>query len=159
MNDVLDKLFSKPVISKLIEIYFFSVKLLEIYGLPILLLFIRIWMAKIFWYSGLTKISNWPATLFLFKEEYKVPFIPYEIAAYISTFFELGCPILLIVGFATRFATLPMIAMTVVIELTYTHSVEHYYWGMLFILILLHGPGRLSLDYYIANKARKSLHV
>lgn len=141
-----------PFITKVIQIYLSITAFLEMKALPVLILFIRFWMAKIFWYSGLTKISSWQATLFLFKDVYKVPFIPPEMAAYSSTFFELSCPVLLLLGFATRLATLPMLAMTAVIEFTYLNLIDHTYWAILLALILFYGPGTLSLDHYLCKK-------
>lgn len=125
---------------------------LEKFFLPLLIFFMRFWMARIFWYSGLVKISSWQSTLFLFQHEYKVPIIPPELAAYFATAIELSCPILLVFGIATRFATLPMLAMTAVIQFTYLHLIDHFYWAILLGTILLYGPGTLSIDYWIRRK-------
>lgn len=125
---------------------------LQDYGMSTLLLIMRCWMAHVFFLSGLTKITDWNATLFLFKSEYMVPFLPPEIAAYLSTFNELFCPVLLVIGFATRFATLPMIAMTLVIQFTYEMSMEHLYWAFLLLTILFCGAGKISIDYWIRRK-------
>lgn len=144
-----------PFLSKGVPLYLRLLKRLEKTGLPLLLLFIRLWMAKIFWYSGLTKISHWQSTLFLFKEEYKVPLLPPEGAAFFATLFELTCPLLLLLGFATRVAALPMLAMIAVIQFTYLDLVEHYYWAMLLALIVCYGPGALSLDHFISKKFSK----
>lgn len=151
---MLETCLNKPLISKTIQIYLSIIKVLEKIALPLLVLFMRVWMAKIFWYSGLTKISNWQSTVFLFKEEYKVPFIPPEIAASFATSFELACPVLLVFGFATRLATLPLLAMTAVIQFTYIDLIDHRYWAMLLALILFYGPGSLSLDHLIFKKFR-----
>ena len=124
--------------------------------LPILVLIMRIWMAKIFWFPGLLKISSWESTISLFKDEYKVPVIPPELAAYFATAFELICPILLVIGLASRIATLPLLTMTAVIQFTYSDMVEHYYWGFLLSMILFYGPGTLSLDHLIKRKWRCS---
>lgn len=154
-TNMVETCLKKPFISKLVQIYLSVLRVLEKIALPVLVLFMRFWMAKIFWYSGLTKISNWQSTVFLFKDEYKVPVIPPEIAAYFATTFELSCPILLILGFATRFATLPMLAMTAVIQFTYLDLIDHRYWAMLLALILFYGPGPLSLDHWISKKFDK----
>lgn len=143
------------MIEKITNIYFKTIRILELIFMPILMLLMRFWMAQIFWYSGLTKISNWQATVFLFKDEYKVPVIPPEIAALLSTGVELAAPILLIFGLATRLTTLPMLAMTVVIQFTYEYSNEHYYWAMLLLAILCYGPGPLSVDNLIKRKFDK----
>lgn len=137
--------------------YIYFVTLLQSYGLPVLLLGMRLWIARVFYLSGLTKISNWDATLFLFQSEYKVPFIPPDIAAYMSTFNELTCPVLLVLGFATRLATLPLLAMTLVIQFTYELSVEHTYWGFLLLTLLILGPGKISVDYCIRQKCERML--
>jgi putative oxidoreductase len=76
------------MMTKLCTLYFKTTHLLEKFCMPLLVLGMRIWMARIFWYSGLTKISSWQGTVFLFKNEYKVPVIPPEIAAYMATTFE-----------------------------------------------------------------------
>lgn len=139
-------------ISKTINFYFRILIILEKLFMPLLVFFIRFWMARIFWYSGLTKISSWESTIFLFKDEYKVPVISAEVAAYIATAFELTCPILLILGFGARLATLPMLAMTAVIQFTYLDHMDHRYWAMLLAIILFYGPGTLSLDYFIKKR-------
>ncbi len=142
------------MIKKIINIYFKIIQILELALMPILILLIRFWMAQIFWYSGLTKISDWQATIFLFKDEYKVPVIPPEIAALLSTSVELAAPILLVLGFATRLTIIPMLAMTAVIQFTYEYSNEHYYWAMLLTTILCYGPGILSIDNLIKRKCK-----
>lgn len=125
---------------------------LERYGAPIILLIIRLWMARIFWYSGLVKISDWQSTIALFQYEYKVPVINPELAAYLAAATELTCPILLTLGIAARFATVPMLIMTAVIQFTYYNSNEHFYWAMLLATILCFGPGKISLDYWVRRK-------
>lgn len=145
---------TRDIVSKnsLISLYVKATDKLQDYGFPILLFIMRCWMANVFFLSGLTKISNWDATLFLFKSEYMVPILPPEIAAYVSTFNELCLPVLLVLGLATRFATLPMLAMTLVIQFTYEMNMEHLYWGFLLLTILFCGPGKISIDYWIKRK-------
>lgn len=155
MIKIIEACLAKPIVYKIISAYLIFLLFLEKAAMPLLALFMRCWMAKIFWYSGLTKISSWQSTVFLFKEEYKVPVIPPEIAAYFATSFELACPILLVFGLATRLATLPMLAMTAVIQFTYLDLIDHRYWAMLLALILFYGPGPLSLDRLISKKFGK----
>jgi putative oxidoreductase len=52
----------------------------------------------------------------LFADEYKVPVLPPELAATMATSFELGCSALLVLGLATRLATLPLLGMIAVIQ-------------------------------------------
>ena len=46
-----------------------------------------------------------------------LPLLPPEIAAATSATFELSCSALIVIGLATRLATLPLLGMTFVIEL------------------------------------------
>jgi putative oxidoreductase len=111
----------------------------------------RVFIAKIFWFSGLTKLGNWQGTIALFTQDYKVPLLSPEFAAYLAASFELTCPILLLFGFATRFAALALLGMTAVIQYTYPGYIEHAYWALLLTTILFYGAGRLSLDHYLKN--------
>lgn len=124
---------------------------------PLYQLFLRLWMAEIFWSSGLTKIASWPTTVALFQDEYQVPLLPPEIAAYLSTTAELACPVLLALGLGTRLAALPLIAMTLVIEFTYLDRAEHFYWLMVLGQIALRGPGPLSLDAMLRRLLQRYL--
>ncbi|MBL8706086.1 MAG: DoxX family membrane protein, partial [Rhodospirillales bacterium] len=125
------------------------------YGAPAYQLFLRLWMAEIFWSSGLTKIASWSTTVALFREEYQVPVLPPELAAVFATSVELACPVLLTLGLGTRLAALPLIAITLVIQFTYLDRAEHFYWLMLLGLLALHGPGPLSIDALIRRWATR----
>ncbi len=138
----------------MIKTYLKTLQILEKIFMPLLMLFMRFWMARIFFYSGLSKISDWQATIYLFQNMYKVPVINPEIAAYLAAAVELTCPIFLILGLATRFATIPMLVMTAVIEFTYLNLIDHSYWAMLLFTILFYGPGLWSLDYLIKRRWR-----
>jgi len=108
-------------------------------------------MARIFWYSGLTKISSWQTTVYLFEYEYATPIIPAELAAAMATATELSAPIFLLFGFMTRFAAIPMLCMTAVIQFTYLDHIEHIYWAVLLGAIILHGPGKYSIDHLLCR--------
>jgi len=141
------------IVRSYLNIVFFLEKFIG----PVLFLFIRIWMGQIFWYSGLSKIQTWDTTLLLFQNEYKVPFLPSDFAAYLTAGTELTCPVLLVIGLASRLAVIPMLIMTAVIQGTYQCSNEHLYWAMLLGLILCYGPGKLSIDFlFRRRRERKS---
>ena len=125
--------------------------LIDRYGQPLYQLFIRLWMAEIFWSSGLSKIASFETTIDLFHEEYKVPLLPPELAATLGTATELSMPVLLALGLGARFAALPLIAMTLVIQFTYLDKAEHLYWMMLLGHIALRGAGALSLDALVGR--------
>ncbi len=118
-------------------------------------LLFRICVAGVFWDSGQTKIDSWQSTILLFENEYKVPILSPEIAATLATTIELACPVLLVVGLGARLATLPMLAMTFVIEaFVYPEDwLQHLTWASMLLFILSRGPGPVSLDYWIARKA------
>ncbi len=121
-------------------------------GLPLLLA--RIGIAAVFFRSGLTKLANWMLTVQLFKDEYRVPLLPADIAAYLATFSELVFPAFIIAGLATRFAALPLLGMTIVIQLfVYPSSwVDHAMWAALLTLLIARGAGTLSLDHLIRRR-------
>ncbi|MEC9290836.1 MAG: DoxX family protein [Pseudomonadota bacterium] len=117
------------------------------------LLAARIWIAKVFFYSGLTKIKTWDSTLTLFEYEYAVPVLPTEVAAYMATAGELILPVLLVFGLFTPIAALGLFIMTLVIEfLVYPGTTEHYYWMLLLGILMTHGSGKLGLDHFIKKK-------
>jgi putative oxidoreductase len=65
----------------------------------------RIAVGGVFWRSGQTKIEGFhikDSTFFLFREEYMVPLLPPDFAAYLTTFSENVFSVLLIVGLASR---------------------------------------------------------
>lgn len=124
---------------------------------PLADLWVRIAIGLVFWHSGLQKIGDWPATLQLFEYEYQVPLLPPTLAAYVATATELGAPLLLFIGLASRLAALPLLAMTLTIQFVlgatnpaYDHS-DHFFWMILLAVIITRGPGRLSLDHLIAR--------
>lgn len=122
---------------------------------PVWLLLIRVWIAYAFFRSGLTKIDDFETTIFLFAEEYKVPVISPEFAAYSGTFFELVMPVLLVLGLGARFAAVPLLVMTAVIQFTYQDHVQHYYWAIILTGIIIYGAGPLSLDRIIAKRCNQ----
>jgi putative oxidoreductase len=130
-----------------------SIATLERFPVSVLQLLLRLSIAVVFWDAGVVKITSWQPTVALFANEYKVPLLPPEIAATLAAAVELTCPVLLVLGLATRLATLPMLGMTFVIE-TFVYPDLwriHLMWATILLFILTRGPGALSLDYFIAG--------
>lgn len=120
----------------------------------LVLLAVRFWLAKFFFFSGLTKIASWPTTVALFQDEYKVPVLPPEIAAYMSASAELCLPVLLILGLFTRFAAAGFFVMTTVIAVfVYPEAPENAYILLLAAVLIVSGSGKLGADWWIARKA------
>ncbi len=128
------------------------IALLERFPLALFQLLFRVCIGAVFWNAGLTKIASWQTTLTLFRDEYQVPVLPPELAAYMATTIELTCPVLLFLGLATRLATLPMLGQALIIQIfVYPESwIEHLTWAALLLFILTRGPGPISLDRFIA---------
>lgn len=127
---------------------------------PLVDLAIRLEVAQVFFRSGLLKVRNWDGTLYLFQNEYKVPLLPPDLAAYLGTFGELFLPPLLALGLATRFAALALTVFNIVAVVSFWHVLSgndaalasHFFWGLLLLVTLTHGAGKLSLDHLIARK-------
>ena len=121
---------------------------------------IRLYVAEIFFRSGLLKVSNWDGTLYLFREQYHVPFLSPVAAAWLGTFGELAFPPLLAIGLASRFAALSLSVVNVMAVISFWHvlaeneaaRMSHFYWGLLLLVTLCHGPGKLSADHWIRRR-------
>ena len=121
-------------------------------------LIFRLAVAGVFLRAGLLKIQGWESTLALFRDEYKVPVLPPEIAAVMSASVEVGCSILLLAGLGTRLATLPILGMIMTIQLfVYPQAwPEHLVWGSILLFLLTRGGGTVSLDHAIASAGARN---
>lgn len=121
---------------------------------PLLNVGIRLWVANVFWKSGLTKIESWETTVMLFTHEYQVPLLAPGVAAAAAIIVELLFPMLLALGLAGRVSALVLFGFNIIAVISYPELSEaglkeHYYWGVLLLVPLLYGPGKLSLDHLI----------
>lgn len=121
---------------------------------PLALLAARLYVAQVFFQSGLTKLRDWDTTLALFMDEYQVPVLPPEWAALAGTAGELVLPVLLALGLAGRFAALGLSVVNVVAVLSLAEIApaalqQHILWGCLLVGLLLWGPGRWALDRFV----------
>ena len=116
-----------------------------------LLLIFRLLLAYSFLLAGYLKLVNWPATLYLFEYEYQVPFISWQLAAYIGTAAELILPAALLLGITTRLAALGLFVFNAVAVYSYPAIWEqgfwdHRYWGVMCLTLVVYGGGWLSVD-------------
>ena len=115
----------------------------------------RLGIAGIFWLSGRTKVEGWfsltDTTFLLFREDYALPLIPPEWAAYLATSAEHLFPILLVLGLATRLSAAALLGMTAVIQfLVYPAAwPTHLTWAVPLLYLLGRGAGRWSLDAWL----------
>ena len=126
-------------------------EILDQYVSHALLLWIRIFVALVFYKSGMTKIANMESTVLLFEYEYGLPFLSPVLAAYSSTFFELACSALIMIGLFTRLASLPLIIMTLVIQFFVFQNHEHFYWLALLGVIAVYGGGKISAEHLLCK--------
>jgi len=118
---------------------------------PLALLAARLYLAKVFFWAGLTKLRDWETTVALFTHEYQVPWLPPDWAAALGTAGELVLPVLLVLGLGTRLAALALSALNAVAaislpELGDAAWQQHLFWGCLALGLVLWGGGPLSLD-------------
>jgi putative oxidoreductase len=118
---------------------------------PLALLAARLYVATVFFRAGLTKIRDWDVTLALFEDEYHVPLLPPELAAWLGTAGELVLPVLLVLGLGGRVAALGLFALNAVavvslMEVGDGALQQHVFWGCLLLGLVLWGPGRWSVD-------------
>jgi putative oxidoreductase len=124
---------------------------------------LRLLLAFEFWQSGLEKWNgmNWFGEI---MDMFPFPFniIPAEVSWQISTWSELGGAVALVLGLATRFFSFSLIIVTLV-AWTSVHAGLGYNvcdngWKLpliylvMFLPLLFSGPGKLSLDHWIARR-------
>lgn len=118
-----------------------------------LALIMRVAIAAVFWLSGRTKVDGFITvneTAFdLFRDEYKVPLVPPDIAAYMATYAETIFPILLVLGLFTRLSAFSLLIMTAVIEI-FVYPLAwptHLTWAALMLYLAGRGAGKWSVDW------------
>jgi len=124
-------------------------------------LVMRVALAVPFWKSGILKwtgflqLSDTAVTLFTDEFMLHLPGGPYHypmpaVMAFLSGCGEITFPVLLVLGFATRFAALGLLFMTLIVELTVPDGWPiHITWAAMALGIMAWGPGRVSIDYWM----------
>ena len=124
---------------------------------------LRVGLAIPFWRSGVNKWDGFlqlnEVAVFLFSSEFKLhlPGGPYSfpapgLMAFAAGSAEILLPILLVLGLATRFAALGLLAMTAVVQLTVPDGWPlHATWAAMALALMAWGPGRLSLDHWVGR--------
>ena len=131
----------------------------------------RVSIAAIFWLSAQTKIEGfalniltgeitlgWPhlsaSAIDLFRDEYRLPFVPPEIAAPVAAISEHVFAALLLIGLASRFSALALLGLTMVIQVfVYPDAYPtHGVWATVLLFIMARGPGIYSVDHLIAER-------
>ncbi|WP_133646511.1 DoxX family protein [Paraburkholderia flava] len=127
-------------------------------GHSFLALVSRFAIAAIFFMSGRTKVTGFltltDSTYSLFRTDYKLPFVPPEIAAHVAAYSEHFFPLLLVLGLFTRGAALALFGMTLVIEIFVYPDAwpTHLSWAGLMLYLIARGGGVVSLDQRLGIK-------
>ena len=143
--------------NKILEVYQSAVEKMLCYFTPLLLLFTRLWVASVFLKSGYLKITTWDSTLYLFEEEYIVPIIPWELAAYLGTAAEIVLPIFIILGLLTRPTAVALFVFNIVAVISYPVLWEggfydHQLWGAMILMNVVWGAGAISADHLLKKR-------
>lgn len=121
----------------------------------LLALLARAAIAAIFWRAAATKLANFDLTIALFQDEYlrNLTFLPAAPMAYLATGVEIAMPALIVVGLLTRLAALPLLGMTLFIQLFVypTSWPDHLIWATLLGFLLARGAGLVSIDALLAR--------
>jgi len=140
-----------------LRFYFTAARLPEFLA-PIFDFWIRIFIADVFFKSGLTKIKTWDSTLYLFSDVYEVPLLNPEIAAWLATGAELGLPVLLVLGLFGRFAASGLFILNIVAVISYYSELsepaldQHMFWGILLAVLLMLSRGKWSVDAWLEKR-------
>jgi putative oxidoreductase len=151
-------------VNKILVLHRFSTRLdtsIAEWGGSLMSLALRLYAGWQFFKAGLVKSSDWGATLALFHDEYRVPLLPPDLAAYAGAAGELTFPALLFVGLFSRPAALGLFFVNGMAVISYPQLFkyecpaalnDHFYWGAMLLAVLVFGPGRFSLDYLLGKK-------
>ena len=124
---------------------------------PLAAFLARLYLAQVFFLSGLTKLRDWGTTVALFTDEYHVPLLSPQVAAALGTAGELVLPVLLVLGLAGRFSTLGLFMVNLVAVISLSEIApaafqQHVFWGSLLAALAIFGLGPWSFDRWLAPR-------
>lgn len=130
----------------------------------IIALGIRLYIAQIFYRSGIVRLNSWDSQEFMFTDIHPVPFLPPSFAAPVTTLSEIGLAMAFAFGFLGRLSGMGLLIMTLVIQLIVAQTPQgvenhignsvHYFWMLLCLVVAINGPGRMSVDRMIWDRIR-----
>jgi putative oxidoreductase len=126
---------------------------------PLLLLGFRLYVARVFFLSGLTKVRDWSSTVALFTDEYHVPLLSPSVAAALGAATELSMPVLLVLGLGSRFAAGVLFVFNIVAVVSYYETLtqtggvnDHILWGTMLAVLTIFGPGKIAVDTLLEKR-------
>lgn len=144
----------------LAKLYHYFLKALDFFK-PAADLLARLWVSYIFLKAGILKLQSWNSTLYLFEHVFHVPLLSPTVAAVIGTGAEIILPIMLILGLGGRLTVFVFFCYNAIAVISYPQLLtpdgaqglaQHINWGLLLMLLMVHGSGKLSIDYWINQK-------
>ena len=124
---------------------------------PLAALLARLYVAQVFFLSGLTKLRDWGTTVALFTDEYHVPLLSPQVAAALGTAGELVLPVLLVLGLGGRLSALGLFVVNFVAVISLSEIApaafqQHVFWGSLLAALAIFGLGPWSFDRWLAPR-------
>jgi putative oxidoreductase len=130
---------------------------------PLVALGTRLWVSWQFLKAGLLKVQDWDTTLYLFRDEYRVPLLSAEAAAVAGTVGEIVFPVLLALGLLGRVGAIGLFLVNALAVVAYAHVLlqegfeaavaQHYLWGFMLLVLAVYGNGPLALDRLLGRSA------
>ena len=149
---------SATILGRLAALYCTATRLVDKLQ-PLLLLAFRLYVARVFFLSGLTKINDWSNTVALFTSEYHVPVLSPAVAAGLGAATELSMPVLLALGLGSRFAAGVLFVFNIVAVVSYYDTLletggvkDHILWGTMLLVLTICGPGKIALDTLLERR-------
>ena len=124
---------------------------------PLAAFLARLYLAQVFFLSGLTKLRDWGTTVALFTDEYHVPLLSPPVAAALGTAGELVLPVLLVLGLGGRLSALGLLVVNFVAVISLSEIApaafqQHVFWGSLLAALAIFGLGPWSFDRWLAPR-------
>lgn len=118
---------------------------------------VRLWLAQIYFASGVVKLTSWDSALWLAANEYPVSWLNPVAAAYTGVAIELVGPVLLVAGLLTRPAAFAMMVLALVSQANFQPTDAQLLWAALFGWYVVAGAGPLSLDHAFRGLAGSAI--
>jgi putative oxidoreductase len=113
---------------------------------------------KAFNFSVLVPVDVTPGTIGLFMTKFAASPVPPVLAAYVVSYAEFILPIMLVLGFASRFAAIGLLGLTALFQFYLMPEAlwsTHIYWVAMLLVIVSRGPGQISIDHIIRFLAKR----
>ena len=117
----------------------------------------RIFLSVLFLINGISKIFDYEGTI-EYMESFGVP----GVLIYPAIIIEILFPILLIIGYKTRFSAIVLASFTILLAIIFhtdfsnqmqlTAFLKNFAIAGAFLIIFVYGPNKCSIDYTLKSK-------